>query len=76
MFVVPRGELEDWLPSLGVPGKKTDWTVAMLERLGSDPADPDYVQQTSGDVWDFIRDIVVGYGTQRGKGLSSCLGRS
>lgn len=58
VFVVRRGELEDWLPSLGVPGKKTDWTVAMLERLGSDPADPNYVGAASGDVWDFIDGVV------------------
>jgi len=58
LFVVPSGELEDWLPSLGVPGKKTDWTVAMLERLGSDPADHDYVKPTTGDVWKFMKDIV------------------
>lgn len=58
VFVVPRGELEDWLPSLHVSGKKTDWTVAMLERLGSDPADPDYVQPMTGDVWGFMTGVV------------------
>lgn len=58
-FPVRRGELENWLPQLGVPGKKTDWTVAMLERLGSDAAHPDYVKPAAGDVWDFIERIVA-----------------
>jgi hypothetical protein len=58
VFVVRRGELENWLSSLGVPGKKTNWTVAMLERLGSDPSDASYVHPASGDVWDFIRGVI------------------
>ena len=40
IFVVHGGELEHWLKNLAVPGKKTDWTVAMLERLGSEPGNP------------------------------------
>lgn len=58
VFVVRRGELEHWLAPLGVPGKKTDWTVAMLERLGSDPADPNYVPPGADDVWAFIAKVV------------------
>ena len=58
IFVVRRGELEHWLAPLAVPGKKTEWTVAMLERLGSDPADPNYVAPGADDVWDFIGRIV------------------
>lgn len=58
VFVVRAGEIEDWLKPLSVPGKKTEWTIAMLERLGSDPSDPAYVQPASGDVWDFMRSIV------------------
>lgn len=59
IFAVRRGELENWLPHLGVPGKKTDWTVAMLERLGSDPLSPDYTQPKEDDVWEFMRGIVA-----------------
>jgi hypothetical protein len=59
VFPVRRGELESWLPALGVPGKKTDWTVAMMERLGSDPADPNYVQPADDDVWRFLETIVT-----------------
>lgn len=58
VFVVPHGELENWLPSLGVPGKKTDWTVAMLDRLGSDPTDPNYIHPVAGDVWEFLAGVV------------------
>jgi len=58
IFVVRRGELENWLPHLGVPGKKTDWTVAMLERFGSDPALATYVTPTADDVWAFLRSII------------------
>lgn len=55
IFVVRQGELETWLSSLKVPGKKTDWTVAMLERLGATPK----VKPTSSDVWNFMREIVT-----------------
>lgn len=59
VFVVRGGELENWLSALGVPGKKTDWTVAMLERLGGDPMDASYVRPASGDVWEFIGKVVA-----------------
>lgn len=58
IFVVSRGEVEQWLPALQVVGKKTAWAVAMLERLGSDPIDPTYVRPASDDVWAFMREIV------------------
>ena len=59
VFAVRRGEVENWLPDLKVPGKKTDWAVAMLEQLGSDTSDPKYVKPSSGDVWAFLEKIVV-----------------
>lgn len=58
VFVVRRGELENWLPELEVPGKKTDWTVAMLERLGSDPSIEGYVTPSEGDVWEFMHGVI------------------
>jgi len=69
-FVVRGGELEHWLVQLGVPGKKTDWTVAMLERLGSDPADSSYVQPGTDDVWKFIEGVVQWVRTATRKGTS------
>ncbi|RJF70876.1 ATP-dependent nuclease [Rhodopseudomonas palustris] len=59
VFPVRGGELENWLPQLGVAGKKTDWTVAMLERLGGDPSSASYVTPAAGDVWEFIRKILA-----------------
>ncbi|MCG8272389.1 ATP-binding protein [Aquamicrobium sp. NLF2-7] len=59
IFPVRRGELENWLPMLSVSGKKTDWTIAMLERLGSDPSDPNYVHPAHDDVWQFLESIVA-----------------
>ncbi len=58
VFPVRQGELESWLMDLGVPGKKTDWTVSMLERLGSDPANEHYIRPQSGDVWSYMENIV------------------
>ncbi|MFX6023275.1 ATP-binding protein, partial [Acinetobacter baumannii] len=54
VFPVRRGEVENWLPNLTVPGKKTDWAVAMLERLGSDASASDYVRPSADDVWAFL----------------------
>ena len=58
VFVTRKGELENWLRCLNVPGKKTDWTIATLERLGSNPSDAAYVRPSAGDVWDFMRSVV------------------
>ena len=58
VFVARKGELECWLKELNVPGKKTDWTIAMLEKLGADPKDASYVHPARGDVWDFMRSIL------------------
>jgi hypothetical protein len=51
------------------PGKKTDWTVSMLERLGSDPESPDYVRPGSNDVWAFMQKIVDWVKNPTRKGL-------
>jgi predicted ATPase len=54
IFIVRSGELESWLAALGVPTKKEHWLRRMFERMGEDPAAPDYVKPTPGEVWDFI----------------------
>lgn len=59
VFVVRRGELEAWLASLGITSKKTDWAVAILERLGVPRDKPNYVPTGDNDVWRFIRDIAA-----------------
>jgi hypothetical protein len=59
LFTVRRGEVENWLPDLKVPGKKTDWTVAMLDRMGADANCGDYVRPKTCDVWEFMRAAVA-----------------
>lgn len=59
VFVVRRGELESWLKNLGIPGKKTDWTIKMLEKLGGDPDAAAYVRPADDDVWKFMKEIVA-----------------
>lgn len=59
LFVVRRGELEHWLPELGVSITKTSWTVEILEKMGSDPDKAGYVKPGKGDVWDFMRGVVA-----------------
>jgi energy-coupling factor transporter ATP-binding protein EcfA2 len=68
IFPVRNGEVEFWLKQLGVPGKKTEWAVSMLERLGSDPDDPSYVPPGDGDVWDFMRGILAWVGNPARQG--------
>jgi hypothetical protein len=70
VFAVRRGELENWLPELGVAGKKTDWAVGVLERLGDDPLSKTYVKPTKRDVWDFMREIVAWIQNPTRKGTS------
>jgi hypothetical protein len=57
-FVVPVGELEDWLET-EIPKKKTDWLGRAFDCLGSDPAQPGYRLPESGGVWDFLREIAA-----------------
>lgn len=58
LFAVRRGEVENWLPYLGVPGKKTAWALGMLSAMGSDPRSASYVKPGSDDVWKFIECVV------------------
>jgi hypothetical protein len=59
LFVVPEGELEGWLRSLNVNARKDRWLEVMLDRLGEDPSDVDFVTPSEGDVWDFLRSIAA-----------------
>jgi hypothetical protein len=59
VFVVRKRELESWLNSLNPVGKKTDWTVSVLDKMGSDPTSANYVRPSAGDVWDFMRGVVA-----------------
>lgn len=59
LFTVRKGELETWLRHLGAVGKKTDWTVDVLDRMGSDAMQPSYLKPSAGDAWDFMRKIIA-----------------
>lgn len=55
VFIVPVGELERWLPQLGITvSKKSEWIVRMFEAMGHDPTAPSYVAASTGDVWRFL----------------------
>jgi hypothetical protein len=54
LFVVRKGEVETWLPKLGVPREKKGWRDAIFTAMGSDPKNASYVKPEVGDVWDFI----------------------
>lgn len=54
LFVVPGGELESWLISLGATGHGPQWLIDIFERMGEDPDDPAYVKPTNIDVWHFL----------------------
>jgi len=57
IFVVPGGELESWLSSLGISGHGPKWLVEVLGKIGVDPSDSSYLTPSEGDVWDFMRSI-------------------
>lgn len=58
IFVVPRGELEAWLPDLDIQGEHGPmWLVTAFERMGSDPTSAAFVRPAADDVWDFIGEV-------------------
>jgi len=57
IFVVPRGELESWLPELKVGGKSPAWLISVFEKMGDDPDAEDYLKPGTDDVWAFIHSI-------------------
>jgi predicted ATPase len=57
VFVVPRGELESWLPELQVKDHGSAWLIKMFEKMGEDSSEPQYVKPEVGDVWDFIGSV-------------------
>lgn len=57
LFVVPCGELESWLAHLNIEGKKKDWIVKMLERIGAPESDSSFVPTGEDDVWRFVQEI-------------------
>ena len=54
LFVVPIGEVEGWLPKLEISRAKHSWLHQIFEKMGTEPADVNYLRPGEGDVWDFI----------------------
>ena len=57
IFVVPGGELESWLKSLGATGHGPSWLIDVFERMGEDPDAPGYLKPSSDDVWKFLSQV-------------------
>lgn len=70
LFVVRKGELETWLKDLDAVGKKTDWTIDILDKMGSDPTKPVYLKPAAGDVWNFTRKIIAWINNPTRKGTT------
>lgn len=59
IFLVPNGEVESWLAHFGLHTKKNQWLAEVFDRMGSDPASPQYLQPTDNDVWGFVRQVAT-----------------
>jgi energy-coupling factor transporter ATP-binding protein EcfA2 len=70
IFIVPAGEVENWLPNLEVEGSKSRWIQNMFDAMGTNPEHDGYVTPTSGDVWDFVRRILGWLGNPDRKGMT------
>jgi hypothetical protein len=57
LFVVSRGEVENWLEALNVDRGKNAWLRTIFDKMGADPRDEAYVKPAKGDVWDFVGEI-------------------
>lgn len=54
IFVVPGGELESWLKSLGIGGHGPTWLIDIFESMGVDPDSGDYIRPAENDVLQFL----------------------
>jgi len=71
IFIVPVGELENWLTSIGaVPSNnKPRWLAHTFGLLGDDPDAESYVMPAAGDVWEFLRAIARWVSADDHKGM-------
>jgi hypothetical protein len=69
LFVVPRGELESWLPTLGASGHGPGWLIEIFEKMGEDPSSSSYVMPTQGDVWEFVAGVKKWFTNPNRKGI-------
>lgn len=59
IFVVPNGEIETWLSSVGISSGKhgAEWLIAMFDGIGQTETDANYLKPSSDDIWMFIDQI-------------------
>ena len=73
VFIVEVGPLENWLTSLDVSARKSDWLASVFDLLDTDRTGP--VLNMEGDVWEFVRGIVhwIEDPTRKGMPVASSL---
>ena len=54
LFLLPGGEVESWLRSLGVDGHGPKWLVSIFKRIGRSESESYYLRPGSDDVWEFL----------------------
>jgi predicted ATPase len=69
IFLVPRGELESWLPELEVGGHGPEWLTQVFEKMGADPSSAGYFHPTEGGVWRFMQTVAAWIADPRRKGM-------
>jgi hypothetical protein len=57
LFLVPVGEVESWLRSLGVGGHASAWLTKLLSQIGQFESDSNYLKPGLDNVWRFLEDI-------------------
>jgi hypothetical protein len=70
LFVVPVGELENWLPELEVGGHGPEWLTQVFHRMGTDPTSPDYQRPTGGGIWKFMQRLAAWIADPHRRGMA------
>lgn len=69
VFVVPGGELESWLTSLGASGHGPSWLIDIFQKMGEDIDSPAYVKPAESDVWKFVSKLKLWLENSHRKGI-------
>jgi hypothetical protein len=70
LFVVPVGELENWLPELEVGGHGPEWLTQLFHRMGTDPHSPTYQRPSGGGVWKFMQGVAAWIADPHRRGMA------
>lgn len=70
LFVVPVGELENWLPEMEVGGHGPEWLTQLFHRMGTDPNSPTYQRPTGGGVWKFMQGVAAWIADPHRRGMA------